>query len=233
MTPAELERNRGVDRKASWHPGPTAGNKDFRAGRSRVIGKRHAERGARLLGCHAEGQRPSIGIIGPAIGCPAQADGSSGAFDRWSHPVILSPIRGVCKCQACLTDPPAGGPDRSVIKARDEMASPGFAGFIRWPQRAEMIGTQCAHCGGGISAFPRACPHCGAPGGRVTSMMIAGALGLLLAAVVIAAVVVLGWHRLAAATETGAPADEQIPAGAGSDLSWLENAMSECDDAAK
>jgi hypothetical protein len=96
-----------------------------------------------------------------------------------------------------------------------------------------MIGTQCAHCGGGISAFARACLHCGAPGGRVTSMMIAGALGLLLAAVVIAAVVVLGWHRLAAATETGAPADEQIPAGAGSDLSWLENAMSECDDAAK
>jgi hypothetical protein len=96
-----------------------------------------------------------------------------------------------------------------------------------------MTGTQCAHCGGGTSVFARACPHCGAPGGRVAGVMVAGALLLLLAAVMVAAVVVLRWHQLAVATETGAPADEQIAAGATADLGWLETAMSGCDDEAK
>ena len=68
---------------------------------------------------------------------------------------------------------------------------------------------------------------------RLAGVMVAGALVLLLAAVVVAAVVVLRWHQLAVATETGAPADEQIAAGTTADLSWLENAMSGCDDEAK
>ncbi len=113
------------------------------------------------------------------------------------------------------------------------MANPGFGGLIWWPRHVAMIGTQCARCGGGTDVFARACPHCGAPGGRLAGAMVAGALILLLAAVVAAAIMVVRWHQLAAATETGAPADEQIAAGTGADLSWLENAMSGCDDAAK
>jgi len=64
-------------------------------------------------------------------------------------------------------------------------------------------------------------------------MMVAGALVLLLVAIGVAVVAVLGGHRLAAATETGAPADEQIAASSTADLSWLATAMSGCDAEAK
>jgi hypothetical protein len=60
-------------------------------------------------------------------------------------------------------------------------------------------------------------------------MLVAGALVLLLAATVVAGVVVLRWQQLAAASRTGAPADEQIAAGTSADLSWLATAMSGCD----
>jgi hypothetical protein len=63
--------------------------------------------------------------------------------------------------------------------------------------------------------------------------MVAGALVLLLVAIVVAVVVVLRWHRLAAATETGGLADEQIATISTADLSWLANAMSGCDAEAK
>jgi hypothetical protein len=97
-----------------------------------------------------------------------------------------------------------------------------------------MIDDECANCGGRTSVLAAACPHCGAPSGRrPASMMVAGALVLLLAAIVVAGVVVLRWQQLAAATRTGAPADEQIAAGTTADLSWLATAMSGCDAQAK
>jgi hypothetical protein len=97
-----------------------------------------------------------------------------------------------------------------------------------------MIGSECPNCGGGTFVLAKACPHCGtAIGLRLAGMMVAGTLVLLLAAVVVALVVVLRGHRLAAATESGAPADEQIAAGATADVSWLATAMSGCDAQAK
>lgn len=97
-----------------------------------------------------------------------------------------------------------------------------------------MTDSGCPNCGGGTLVLSKACPHCGtAIGLRLAGMMVAGALVLLLAAIVIALVVVLRGHRLAAATERGAPADEQIAAGATADVSWLATAMSGCDAEAK
>jgi hypothetical protein len=104
---------------------------------------------------------------------------------------------------------------------------------MRWIRNVEMIDTECGSCGSGTSVLAKACPYCGTPGGlRLAGMMVAGALVLLLAAIVVAGVVVLRWHQLAAATRTGAPADEQI-AGTAADLSWLATAMSGCDVEAK
>jgi hypothetical protein len=98
----------------------------------------------------------------------------------------------------------------------------------------EMIGDECPNCGGGTFVLAKACPHCGGPvEPRMAGMMVAGALVLLLVAIVVAVVVVLRWHRLAAATETGAPADEQIAASSTADLRWLATAMSGCDAEAK
>jgi hypothetical protein len=97
-----------------------------------------------------------------------------------------------------------------------------------------MIDSECANCGGGTSVLAKACRHCGARSGlRLAGMMVAGALALLLAAIAVAGVVVLRGHQLAAATRTGAPADEQIATGTTADLSWLANAMSGCDAEAK
>jgi hypothetical protein len=97
-----------------------------------------------------------------------------------------------------------------------------------------MIDSECPNCGGDTFVLAKACPHCGAAIGlRLTGMMVAGALVLLLAAIAFAGVVVLRGHRLAAATESGAPADEQIAAGVTADVSWLATAMSGCDAEAK
>jgi hypothetical protein len=92
-----------------------------------------------------------------------------------------------------------------------------------------MIESKCSNCGHGVFGLARACPRCGAPRGRLAGVMVAGALGLLLVAAVVALVVVLRGDRLAAATETGAPADAHIAAGSMSDVSWLATAMSGCD----
>jgi hypothetical protein len=93
-----------------------------------------------------------------------------------------------------------------------------------------MLERECANCGERIVALAGACPHCGAPNrGRPAGMMVAGALALPLVAIVVAMVVVLRGDRLAAATETGAPADEHIAARSTTDPSWLATAMSECD----
>jgi hypothetical protein len=97
-----------------------------------------------------------------------------------------------------------------------------------------MIDSECPNCGGGTSVLAKACPHCGAAIGlRLAGMMVTGALVLLLAAIVVAGVVVLRGHRLAAATESGAPADEHIAASSTADFSWLATAMSGCDAEAK
>jgi hypothetical protein len=105
---------------------------------------------------------------------------------------------------------------------------------MRWPGHVQMIDSECQNCGGGTSVLARACPHCGAAVGlRMAGMMVAGALVLVLVAVVLAVVVVLRGHQLAAATATGAPADEQIAATSTADLSWLATAMSGCDAEAK
>jgi hypothetical protein len=106
--------------------------------------------------------------------------------------------------------------------------------LMHWPRHVEMIDGECPNCGGGTFVLAKACPHCGAPVGlRTAGMMVAGALVLLLVAIVVAVVVVLRWHQLAAATGSGAPADENIAASSTSDLSWLATAMSGCDAEAK
>jgi hypothetical protein len=103
-----------------------------------------------------------------------------------------------------------------------------------WPRSVEMIDRECPNCGGRTFILAKACPHCSAAiERRPAGMMVAGALVLLLAAVVVAVVVVLRGYRLAAATDSGAPADEEIAAGSTVDFSWLATAMTECDDEAK
>jgi hypothetical protein len=97
-----------------------------------------------------------------------------------------------------------------------------------------MIDSECPSCGDRIFVLAKACPGCGVPQQlRMAGMMVAGALALLLVAIVVAIVVVLRWHQLAAALETGAPADEQIATGSTADLGWLATAMSGCDAEAK
>jgi hypothetical protein len=113
-----------------------------------------------------------------------------------------------------------------------EMASRSFGRLMRWPEYVEMIDSECRNCGGGTLVLAKACPHCGAPIQlRMTGMTVAGALVLLLLAIVVAGVVVLRGHRLAAAT--GAPADEQMAATSTTNVSWLATAMSGCDAEAK
>jgi hypothetical protein len=103
---------------------------------------------------------------------------------------------------------------------------------MRWPAYVEMLDSECQNCGGGTPVLAKACPHCGAPIAlRMPGMAVMGALVLLLVAVVVAGVVALRGHRLAAAT--GAPADEQIAATSTTNLSWLATAMSGCDAEAK
>jgi hypothetical protein len=114
------------------------------------------------------------------------------------------------------------------------MASRGVDGLSGWPGYFEAIEGECPNCGNVTSVLAKACADCGAPIRlRIAGMMVAGALVLLLVSLLVAAVALLGWHRLAAATETGAPADEQIAAISTADLSWLSTAMSECDAEAK
>jgi hypothetical protein len=98
----------------------------------------------------------------------------------------------------------------------------------------EITDGECPVCGGGTPVLAKACPQCGARLNlRLAGILIAGALVLLLAAFLLAGAVVLRWHRLAAATETGAPADRLIVAGSTADISWLATAMSGCDAEAK
>jgi hypothetical protein len=80
----------------------------------------------------------------------------------------------------------------------------------------------------------RTCPDCGGPLAlRAAGLLVAGALVLLLVAIVVAVAEVLFWHQLAAATESGEAADEQIATISTADLNWLATAMSGCDAEAK
>jgi hypothetical protein len=125
------------------------------------------------------------------------------------------------------------------MQALVEMASQGFGRWMRVPRSVatlsvEALDRECPNCGGGTFVLAKTCPHCGGPVGlQIAGMLVAGALLLLLAAIVAAVVVVLRWHRLAAATQTGAPADEQIAAVSTADFGWLTTAMRGCEAEAK
>jgi hypothetical protein len=113
-----------------------------------------------------------------------------------------------------------------------EMASRSFGRLMRWPEYLGRLDSECPNCGSGTLVPAKTCPHCGAPIAlRMAGMAVAGALVLLLVAVVVALAVALRGHRPADAT--GAPADEQIAATSTTNLSWLANAMSGCDAQAK
>jgi hypothetical protein len=121
-----------------------------------------------------------------------------------------------------------------AMQARSEMTNRGFGRLMRWPGDLEKIDGNCPNCGSGIGVLGKACPDCGAPIGlRPAGMVVVGALVILAVALVLALVVAVRGHQLAAATETGAPADEQIAAISTTDFSWLATAMSACDAAAK
>src|ERR1700688_4969113 len=121
-----------------------------------------------------------------------------------------------------------------AMQARAEMTNRGFGRLMRWPGGLEKIDGNCPNCGSGIGVLGKACPDCGVPIGlRPAGMIVVGALVILAVALVLALVVALRGHQLAAASETGAPAEEQIAAISTTDFSWLATAMSACDAAAK
>jgi hypothetical protein len=110
----------------------------------------------------------------------------------------------------------------------------GIGAVGSWPIWAETMVSDCPRCGEAAFVFVRSCPACGAARKlQTTALTVAGALALLLIAVAIAAVTVVGWHQLAAATETGDAVGEPVAAGAAGDPSWLAKAMSQCDAEAK
>src|ERR1700728_4336490 len=92
-----------------------------------------------------------------------------------------------------------------------------------------MIESPCPNCGDRISASAIFCPGCGAPGGtRIARMAIAGALAALLIALGVAAIVVVGGHRLPATVRADAPAGQHGVAGS-DDFGWLTTTMSSCE----
>lgn len=114
------------------------------------------------------------------------------------------------------------------------MASRGFDRSMGWPRYLDRFESECPNCGSGNFVLARACADCGAALRlRLAGMLVAGALVLLLVAVMVAAAALVGWYRLAAATDTGAPADGQIAASSSADFGWLSTAMNGCDAQAK
>jgi hypothetical protein len=102
------------------------------------------------------------------------------------------------------------------------------------PLAVEVTDGECPNCGAGTPLLARTCSQCGGQLAlRMAGLLVAGALVLLAVAIVIALVVLLRWHQLAAATESGDAADEQIATISTDDLSWLASAMSGCDAEAK
>ena len=110
----------------------------------------------------------------------------------------------------------------------------GIGAVGRWPIWSETMASDCPRCGEAAFVLARSCPACGAARKiETTGLTLAGALALLLIAVVIAAVTILTGHQLAAATETGDAIGEPVAAGATGDPSWLAKAMNQCDAEAK
>lgn len=77
-----------------------------------------------------------------------------------------------------------------------------------------MITSKCPTCGSAVPVFAASCGGCGAPNPR-RLVAVAGSLVALVAAIAIA--VIVGLRR------------PQSSGGAPGDLSWLSNAMTECD----
>src|SRR5258705_14016950 len=91
-----------------------------------------------------------------------------------------------------------------------------------------MIATECPNCRGRVSAFVRACVHCGAPNqARTVALAIAAALSVLLVASGIATVALLRAQWL----PFGAKQRPAIatPTASGDEFGWLSAAMTECD----
>jgi ribosomal protein L37E len=110
----------------------------------------------------------------------------------------------------------------------------GIGAVGGWRIWAETMESDCPRCGEAAFVLVRSCPACGAARNlQTTAFTVAAALALLLITVGIAAVTVLGWHQLAAATETGDALGEPVAAGAAHDPTWVANAMKQCDTEAK
>jgi hypothetical protein len=85
-----------------------------------------------------------------------------------------------------------------------------------------MIESECPNCGDKVFIFGKSCPHCGtANESRKAGMLVAGALAMLVVAVVVAVVVVL--------RTPDAPGSERVETSSTNDLGWLTAAMNECD----
>jgi hypothetical protein len=93
-----------------------------------------------------------------------------------------------------------------------------------------MIESECPNCGDKVFIFGKSCPHCGtANESRKAGMLVAGALAMLVVAVVVAVVVVFLGHNLPVAGTPDAPGGERVETRSTSDFGWLTAAMNECD----
>jgi hypothetical protein len=98
------------------------------------------------------------------------------------------------------------------------------------PRWRELIEGECPRCGEGVFALAKSCPHCGAPNtkARLAGFSVAGALGVLVVAVVAALVLALTGQGVTTG-DTGAPGGERIEAKGSGDFAWLTDAMSACE----
>jgi hypothetical protein len=98
------------------------------------------------------------------------------------------------------------------------------------PRWRELVESECPDCGESVHVFAKHCPHCGAPNNkaRLAGFAVAGALGLLPIAVVVALVLALRGQAIPTA-DSNAPAGEPIEATAAGDFGWLTDAMSACE----
>jgi hypothetical protein len=93
-----------------------------------------------------------------------------------------------------------------------------------------MIESECPNCGGRVFILGKSCPHCGAANkARVAGLLVAGALAMLLVAVVVAVAVLLRGQRLPGADTPDTPGSERVETKSTGDLGWLTAAMSECE----
>jgi hypothetical protein len=98
------------------------------------------------------------------------------------------------------------------------------------PRWRELVESECPACGDSVFVFAKHCPHCGAPNtkARLAGFSVAGALALLVVAMVVALALALSGHGVSTA-DTGAPAGERIEAKGAGDFGWLTDAMTACE----